>query len=162
MSGPRVAKLLRRDLDRCVELERALFPGEDPWSRSAFTAELDQGHHYLGVFDEEGVLIGYGGLAVVAPPPGAEAEVRTMAVDPAHQGGGLGRMLLRALLAPADEIAATVFLEVRIGNGPAMALYEGHGFEVVGVRKGYYQPSGADAYTMRRNPRSAEGGGSGG
>lgn len=159
--SPRVAKLLRRDLGRCVELERALFPGEDPWSRAAFTGELDQGNHYLGVFEGE-QLLGYGGLAVVAPPPDAEAEVRTMAVDPDHQGAGLGRMLLRALLAPADEVDATVFLEVRTDNAPAMKLYEDHGFDVVGVRKGYYQPSGADAYTMRRPPRSAEGGGSGG
>lgn len=156
--SPRVAKLLRRDLDRCVELERELFPGEDPWSRSAFLGELDQGNHYLGVFEGE-QLLGYGGLAVVAPPPDAEAEVRTMAVDPARQGAGLGRMLLRALLAPADEIDATVFLEVRTDNEPAMKLYKDHGFDVVGVRKGYYQPSGADAYTMRRPPRSAEGGG---
>lgn len=159
--SPRVAKLLRRDLDRCVELERALFPGEDPWSRAAFAGELDQGNHYLGVFEGE-QLLGYGGLAVVAPPPDAEAEVRTMAVAPDHQGAGLGRMLLRALLAPADEVDATVFLEVRTDNAPAMKLYEDHGFDVVGVRKGYYQPSGADAYTMRRPPRSAEGGGSGG
>lgn len=162
MSGPRVGKLLRRDLDRCVELEKLLFPEEDPWSRASFVSELDQGNHYLGAFDEHGALLGYGGLAVIAPPPGAEAEVRTMAVDPAHQGAGLGRALLRALLAPADEVDATVFLEVRTDNAPAMALYEDHGFEVVGVRKGYYQPSGADAYTMRRPPRSAEGGGSGG
>ena len=29
-------------------------------------------------------------------------------------------------------------------------MYRRNGFEEVGVRKRYYQPSGADAYTMRR------------
>ncbi len=65
-----------------------------------------------------------------------------------------------ALLAGADECAATVFLEVRWDNEAAIRLYRAHDFEVVGVRKRYYQPSGADAYTMRRPGRStAEEGG---
>jgi [ribosomal protein S18]-alanine N-acetyltransferase len=54
----------------------------------------------------------------------------------------------------ADELGATVFLEVRTDNEPARALYEAEGFAVVGLRKRYYAPSGADAYTMRREPRS--------
>lgn len=147
---PRVAKLLRRDLLRCVELEQLLFPGDDPWSMAAFVSELDLGHYYLGAFDAGERLLGYAGLALVASPPEAEAEVHTMAVDPAYQGTGLGKMLLRALLARADEYPATVFLEVRTDNDSAIGLYKDHGFEPVGVRKRYYQPSGADAYTMRR------------
>lgn len=157
---PRVAKLLRRDLKRCAELERALFPEDDPWSLAAFAAELDQGHYYVGCYDEDENVLGYGGLALGAGPPEAEAEVHTIAVDPQHQGRGLGRMLLAALLARADEYAATVFLEVRWDNEAAIGLYRAHDFEVVGVRKRYYQPSGADAYTMRRPGRStAEEGG---
>jgi [ribosomal protein S18]-alanine N-acetyltransferase len=29
-------------------------------------------------------------------------------------------------------------------------LYRSEGFEVVGIRRSYYQASGADAFTMRR------------
>ena len=58
--------------------------------------------------------------------------------------------LLRGLLAAADALHATVFLEVRTDNEPARALYESEGFAVVGLRRRYYRPSGADAYTMRR------------
>ncbi|MCI2419448.1 ribosomal protein S18-alanine N-acetyltransferase [Saccharopolyspora sp. K220] len=150
----RVLELRRSDLKRCAELEQVLFPGDDPWSWAAFAAELDQGHYYVGAYaDEE--LIGYAGLAVAGRPPHAEAEVHTIGVDPEHQGLGVGKVLLRALLAKADEQRATTFLEVRTDNEAAIEMYRKHGFEIVGLRKRYYQPSGADAHTMRR-PAPAE------
>jgi ribosomal-protein-alanine N-acetyltransferase len=39
---------------------------------------------------------------------------------------------------------------VRTDNTPAIALYESEGFTRIGLRRRYYQPSGADAYTMLR------------
>jgi [ribosomal protein S18]-alanine N-acetyltransferase len=148
--APRIARLRRADIQRCVELEQELFPGDDPWSRAAFASELDHGHFFVGAYDASGALLGYAGIALVAPPPEAEAEVHTIAVAPRSQGVGVGTALLRALLAHADKHRAATFLEVRTDNEPAIRLYRGHGFEMVGLRKGYYQPSGADAYTMRR------------
>lgn len=157
---PRVAKLLRRDLKRCAELEQVLFPGDDPWSLASFTSELDRGHLYFGAYDGE-VLIGYAGLALTGRPP--EAEVHTIGVDPDHQRRGVGRALLLRLLSRADEQRATTFLEVRTDNEPAIEMYRAHGFEIVGLRRRYYQPSGADAHTMRRpplgEPEHQEGGG---
>lgn len=160
-SRVRVAKLRHRDLKRCVELEYELFQGDGPWSLAAFRSELDQGHYYVGAYDEAENLLGYAGLAVVGF--GAEAEVHTIAVDPVYQGKGAGKALLRALLIRADERRAMVFLEVRADNEMAIGLYRNHGFDVLGRRKGYYQPSGADAYTMRRPAQSnvEEGGGAG-
>ena len=78
--------------------------------------------------------------------------MHTIGVDPARQGRGIGRALLRDLLAVADG-PRPVFLEVRTDNEAAIALYEAEGFSRIGVRKRYYQPSGADAYTMRRDRR---------
>jgi len=43
---------------------------------------------------------------------------------------------------------------VRTDNAAAIALYTAAGFEVVGTRRGYYLPSGADAFTMRRGAAS--------
>jgi [ribosomal protein S18]-alanine N-acetyltransferase len=76
--------------------------------------------------------------------------VHTIGVDPACHGAGIGTRLLRALLAESARRGGPVFLEVRTDNAPALALYEKHGFRVVGLRKNYYLPSGADAYTMLR------------
>ncbi|MGH3784699.1 MAG: ribosomal protein S18-alanine N-acetyltransferase, partial [Pseudonocardiaceae bacterium] len=128
---------------RCAELERALFDCDDPWSPEAFLEALAAGHHYLSA-REGASLIGYVGLARV----GSEAEVHTLAVDPAHQRRGIGRALLRAILDHAE--GATVFLEVRTDNDSAIRLYRSEGFDVIGIRRGYYRPSGADAFTMRR------------
>jgi [ribosomal protein S18]-alanine N-acetyltransferase len=139
------------DAPRCAELERLLFPGDDPWSERAFRDELAMGHFYRAARAGE-VLVGYAGLAFVAGPPHPEAEVHTIGVDPAHQGRGIGRALLRELLAVADAERATVFLEVRTDNEAAHALYASEGFAVVGLRRRYYRPSGADAHTMRRDP----------
>lgn len=141
-----IGPLRRQDAARCAELERELFARDDPWSARAFVEALAAGYHYLAA-RQDGQLVGYAGIALL----GAEAEVHTLAVDPAHQGQGTGRSLLRELLAPAA--GATVFLEVRTDNAPAIALYRSEGFTVVGTRRGYYRPSGADAFTMRREAR---------
>lgn len=149
---PTLDQLTMADAPRCAELERVLFPRDDPWSVQAFRDEIRIGHHYLAARDGD-ALVGYAGLAFVSSPPHAEAEVHTIGVDPAHQGRGIGRALLRELLVAADEHRATVYLEVRTDNGVARALYESEGFTVVGTRKRYYRPSGADAHTMRRDAR---------
>jgi ribosomal-protein-alanine N-acetyltransferase len=38
-----------------------------------------------------------------------------------------------------------------VDNLRAQQLYRTRGFEQIGVRRGYYQPSGADALVMRRS-----------
>ncbi|WP_326568150.1 ribosomal protein S18-alanine N-acetyltransferase [Amycolatopsis rhabdoformis] len=148
-------RLRRSDLKRCAEIEQVLFPGDDPWSARAFHSELDQGHFYLAARADEGdELLGYGGLAVMGRRGEYEAEIHTIGVVPEAQGQGIGKALLRALLDRADEVSAPVFLEVRTDNDTAVGLYEQHGFEKLGIRKRYYQPSGADAFTMARPART--------
>jgi ribosomal-protein-alanine N-acetyltransferase len=144
-----LAPLQHADVPRCHEIELELFPGEDPWSENAFHSELDNGHYYVGAYaDNE--LIGYAGLAASE----FEASVHTIAVAGHWQGRGVGKKLLRDLLARVDEIGVPVYLEVRTDNEPAIALYLAHGFEHLGLRRRYYQPSGADAYTMGRPAQS--------
>lgn len=139
------------DVPRCVELEQLLFPGDDPWSAEMFRAELAAGHnHYVTARGEGGELLGYAGVARLGRRSDPENEVHTLAVDPARRRAGTGRALLLDLLATADAHGGPVFLEVRTDNAPAQGLYAAHGFRVVGTRRGYYSPSGADAFTMRR------------
>ncbi len=152
------------DAPACARLEAELFPADDPWTASAFRAELHAGYPYLaarwvGPRQSEGPaspLVGYAGIALLPAPAfsrePAEAEVHTIGVEPSVQGHGVGRKLLAGLLRRADAIGAVTFLEVRTDNEPALALYRSEGFEVVGTRRRYYA-SGADAHTMRREAR---------
>ncbi|HEX4705269.1 MAG TPA: ribosomal protein S18-alanine N-acetyltransferase [Pseudonocardiaceae bacterium] len=146
----RIAALRKADLPRCAELERTLFPGEDPWSLAVFASELRAGHRYFGAYTTEDRLIGYAGLSVAGRPSELEASVHTIGVDTAWQGKGVGSALLRTLLAIADDVSAPVYLEVRTDNEPAIRMYEAYGFTKLGVRKRYYQPADADAFTMGR------------
>jgi [ribosomal protein S18]-alanine N-acetyltransferase len=148
----RLEPLRDKDAARCAELERILFGGDDPWSADAFRSELNAGHYYVGAYVDGPGLVGYAGMAVVGEPPACEATVHTIGVDPLWQNQGIGRRLLGALLAKADEVRAPVFLEVRTDNAVAIGLYEAHGFRRIGLRRRYYRPSGADAYTMVRGP----------
>lgn len=152
----RLAPLRRKDIPRCVEIERKLFAGDDPWSARAFHSELDAGGYYIGAYTDDDELVGYAGLATAGRPGDFESSVHTIGVDEAYQGLGLGTGLLRALLARADELSAPVFLEVRTDNQRALELYARHGFTRIGLRKRYYQPSGADAYTMKRPARTEQ------
>ena len=158
------------DIEPVADLERILFPGDSPWTAAMFWSELAAGHHYVvcrersrsaagpssrsdgsdersaerAIGHSGGRPVGYAGLAV-GPD---DASVQTIGVAPEAQRRGVGRALLRDLLRAAGPLP--VLLEVRCDNAPAIALYESEGFVRVGVRRRYYQPSGADAYTMAR------------
>jgi ribosomal-protein-alanine N-acetyltransferase len=139
------------DSDRCAELEAQLFPGDDPWPAVAFIRELESRHNHYVAARVDGTLVGYAGITRLGRTPPFEYEVHTIGVDTAYQGRGIGRRLLDMLLDIAD--GGAVFLEVRTDNDAAIKLYQSVGFDVVGLRKRYYRVSGADAYTMRRDPR---------
>ena len=148
-------ELTLADAPWCAELEQLLFPGDSPWSVEEFQSEIAHAlTKYFGV-EISGRLVGYAGMAVLGPSNDVECEIRTIAVDPTHQGRGVGKLFMDAFTNIADAQDAPIFLEVRTGNKPAMALYHSYGFATIGVRRGYYMPSGADAYTLLR-PRLSE------
>lgn len=142
--------LTRADASRCAELESQLFAGDDPWPRAAFLHALDGRHNHYVAARAEDLMVGYAGISRLGRIPPYEYEVHTIGVDPAYQGRGIGRLLLADLLAFAKK--GEVFLEVRTDNDAAISLYQSVGFTTVGVRKRYYKVSGADAYTMKRDP----------
>ncbi|HEU4422462.1 MAG TPA: ribosomal protein S18-alanine N-acetyltransferase [Pilimelia sp.] len=131
-----------------MDIEMDLF-GAEHWSPAMFWNELAGGHQYLVALDEAGDVIGYGGLAVV---PGREAWVQNLAVRRDAQRRGTGRRLLEALLREAGvQEVNRILLEVAADNVAAQRLYAAYGFEVVGRRRGYYQPSNTDALVMMRD-----------
>ena len=148
MTGQRLRVMRPADLTAVLELERELF-GEEAWSRAMLRGELAQqprSRYYLVAEDNE-VITGYAGLLAA----GSQGEVLTLAVAGRRWGQGTGSALLEALLAEAARRGCTeVFLEVRTDNVRAQLLYRRYGFVQIGIRRGYYQPSGTDALVMRR------------
>ncbi|ALC05067.1 acetyltransferase [Corynebacterium deserti GIMN1.010] len=143
-------ELRREDAQRCADLEKILFPGDNPWPRDVFAVEFSHPTtFYIGAFDDE-LLVAYAGLAMMGPAEDPEFEIHTIGVDPEYQRRGLGRVLMDQMMHAADSHDGPVFLEVRTDNEPAIAMYEAFGFTTLAVRKNYYRPSGADAYTMQR------------
>ena len=137
------------DLPAVLRLEAALF-GDEAWSEAMLTSELEgaeaSGRYYL-VAEDAGGLVGYAGLL---SPDGSQADVLTMAVAKDRWGQRIGAMLLDSLVAEAAQQGCTeVFLEVRVDNDRAQRLYRSRGFTGIGVRRGYYQPSGTDALVMQ-------------
>ncbi|KAB7615275.1 ribosomal-protein-alanine N-acetyltransferase [Amylibacter sp. SFDW26] len=75
---------------------------------------------------------------------GPEAELLTIAVDPAHRRQGLAHKLMLDFEDQAKmRTAKDAFLEVAENNHIAIALYEQFGFAPKGMRKNYYaSPNG--------------------
>ena len=117
-----------------------------PWDAAAFETLLGQ----AGVFAieaPEGFIL----IRSVAD----EAEILTLAVDPAARRQGVGARLVREGAAEAAARGATrLFLEVADDNAAALALYAGAGFIEAGRRPGYYaRPDGSrqDALILALN-----------
>jgi len=155
-------------IEQVLVIEADLF-GVEQWTAAMFWNELANDHHYIAALARssgeerapaspaaathvaQGEVLGYGGLAV-APP---EAWINNIAVRRDQQRTGIGRQLLAELLSYGRAKGATrTLLEVAADNGPAQLLYGRYGFEVIGVRRGYYQPSNTDALVMRRDERT--------
>ena len=141
------------DLDRASHLHHDAFEplGERGWTRQDIAGLLASPGVAGFLLTEEISDIGMAICRVVAD----EAELLTVAVDPAHRRRGAARLLLGAVV---DRVrgdgARTLFLEVGADNPGARALYESLGFRIAGRRAGYYARRGrpaVDAFIMRLN-----------
>jgi len=78
-----------------------------------------------------------------------EAELRNMAVDPAHQRQGVGRELLAEGQRQLQELGVKqIFLEVRESNIAAQRLYYSAGFGLRSRRKDYYNDPREDGLVL--------------
>ena len=154
----RLRPMTVEDLPALMVLEEELF-APDTWTAEMYRDELSRpdtryyvvAEFHLDADDEdepegEPVMVGYGGLIAYDD----EAHVATLGVTKALQGEAVGSLLLDDLLAEADKRSPVVLLEVRADNEVAQTLYRRRGFTEIGRRRGYYQPSGADAVVMKR------------
>jgi ribosomal-protein-alanine N-acetyltransferase len=125
------------------------FAPERGWTTEEFMSLL-QSPHVSAVCQAHGFAL----FRTVA----GEAELLTLAVDPAHRRKGIARALMRRWM--RDVSAETVHLEVAADNASALALYAQFGFVQKGRRKAYYARPGAppaDALLMQRALTPREG-----
>ena len=133
------------DLDAVLDIEETSF--YNPTTREWYEAELAR----------PDVCFVYVIRTVDAPVAGFvafwrvldEMHINNLAIDPRWRGRGLGRALLRGVMAAAAGLGIRrATLEVRRSNTPALRLYEGEGFAVVGVRPNYYSHPVEDALVL--------------
>ncbi len=118
-----------------------------PWTEKMLTDALyDEQACFLVAEDGEGGVLGYAGLHVVLD----EGYIDNVAVEPAARRHGVADALLDVFCRFGQAKLAFLTLEVRASNAPAIALYEKHGFERVGLRKNYYEKPREDAVLMTR------------
>ena len=138
-----IRTMSERDSSAVWELEKKCF--SVPWSEESIRAMFSEKGYWNFTARDDGSLVGYIGMKAVLD----EADITNVAVDPDRRRQGIGKMLLRALLAKAGELGIRrIFLEVRVSNTAARALYEQAGFRTVDVRKNYYEKPKEDAYIM--------------
>ena len=136
-SSPPVIRPLRIDkADNCARLHGVSFAY--PWSAEEVAALISSASTLgaAALDPTSGQLRGF----VLARLAADEAEILTIAVEPAARGKGVGRALLAENLRQAASAGArTMFLEVDQDNAPALALYRRLGFVKAGERTGYYR-----------------------
>lgn len=140
----RVRPLTPEDIPDVLAIERQGY--SHPWSEAVFL-DCFKDSYRLWAACHGGALVGYAIVAYIVD----EAHLLNICVHPRLQGEGMGRYLLRHVLATAaHDGMSQLLLEVRSSNEPAIALYQGEGFEEIGRRRGYYPGVGGreDARVM--------------
>jgi len=124
------------DLDALLRLERSAHAY--PWAPQVFE-DLFRSRYVMCTIIEDHYknILGFAFVQAVAD----EASLLNIVVSPTCQGKGIGRRLLNHLI---DELLAgksvqNFFLEVRVSNFSAIALYLSCGFVEVGERRDYYE-----------------------
>ncbi len=142
-------------LDDLAYLEQLSF--SQPWTRKQLLALLQQQNSPFRCYGitRQKKLAGYLSFYELDK----EIEILNLAVAREFQRRGYASKLLTALFVQGSEQnVQSVFLEVRISNHAALALYKKFSFQEIGRRHGYYQDSGEDALIMQApcNPQPGE------
>ena len=131
------------DVEAIVEIENGT--NQIPWTKAQFVSSMEVGHYSL-VLQEDEEIIGFAIFLPIIP----ESHLLNFAIDPTHQGKGLGDKLLQQVILQNKNIGVQVIsLEVRVSNQPAINLYEKRGFTRDAIRSDYYSgPPKEDALLM--------------
>ena len=141
----KIKPMSKDDVDAVIDIEAKAY-GNHHWSKDSFLLELSNDlAHYFSVFNEKNELVAYCGTWRILE----EAHITNVAVSPEYRRKHIGEALLKTVIDDCyQNMVKFITLEVRVGNKPAIALYEKYGFKSLGTRKGYYQDNNEDALIM--------------
>jgi|GEM_PF-370781 ribosomal-protein-alanine N-acetyltransferase len=127
-----IKPLLESELDTLLDIEQTTY--SNPWTRGNFADALKHGN-WCDLLWQDRRLLGY----FVAMKGHQEVHLLNLTVHKDCRAQGLGLLLLNVLLNKSlAEKAQWIWLEVRVSNVRAIAVYERFGFRTVGERKNYY------------------------
>lgn len=139
----KIRPMYAADAENVSILEKQIF--SQPWTKKGFLDSLKLENTVFLLAEEEETLLGYIGMYAALE----EGEITNAAVAPDERRRGIGAMLIQRLLEEAAQRGLTrLVLEVRASNENAIRLYERHGFQKCGIRKGFYEFPKEDAYIM--------------
>lgn len=122
----------RHDVPAVLAIEQRAYAY--PWTEGIFNDCIRVGYHSF-VVERDEQIVAYAFMNTVL----GEAHVLNLCVDPTLRRQGIARNLLEYIIDLAKNLKAlTLFLEVRESNHAALALYQGCGFDEIGVRRNYY------------------------
>lgn len=137
-----IHKLSDADLTAIYDINLRSF--SSAWSFKAIEDEFNNElAHYL-VAKIDGQVVGFIGAWLILD----EVQITNIAVDPNSRCKGVAKALLKQLIETMKaKQMDVIYLEVRVSNQAAIALYESFGFMNAGRRKGFYS-NGEDAFIM--------------
>lgn len=136
--------MLPDDVGEVKALLDACF-GSSAWSEQSILSELEKSDSYCTVAVKDGGIVGYLAFEQIAD----EGGIIEVAVRPDCRRQGIAKRLIESA-SDSSEGLSEVFLEVRESNMPAVALYEGLGFERIALRRDYYDAPKENAIIMRK------------
>ena len=141
-----IRKMEIRDADEVYNIENQAF--FEPWSKKNLIKDLESNtflNHYVA--EKDGNIVGF----YISSQVLDEVEIFTIAVDRDYKNMGIATCLLNHLVATSiANNMKEIWLEVSTKNLAAINLYKKFGFEIMGIRKNYYQKVGEDAYNMKK------------
>ena len=140
------------DFSPLLDLERAS-PEAAHWRERDYRNALSQPERLVLVAEADEKLLGF----LVVSTGTQEWELENIAVALTARRRGIGRALMRELIARAGQGAATeIRQEIRASNTIAQQLGQSVGFVEEGRRRNYYRNPAEDALLFRYLVRSAK------
>ena len=136
-----------KDVNGVFDISNASF--SSPWSLESIEGEINNPlAKYIVARDEiNGLVVGFVGIWIIV----GEGNITNIAVHPDYRGNGIGDKLLSSLINLCYDLNCSLInLEVRESNYKAQNLYKKFGFNIDGIRKGYYEDNKENAILMSK------------